>query len=181
MKSLLRLAAGGAIVLAGCGSLGTGEERDRVEQPQLLRASDVERYREGSAERTFLEWWRALQFASGTQAVRHYASEVEVNPRRLQKAVEAGVDLLGLRARPKVLDVVQHDDRATIYVLFTRAELSPNGRADKVRTPRAFDLVREDGSWKLADNGYVERTLRLAEKFVEEATKGPRRDSGRGQ
>ena len=181
MKLLLWVALGGAIVLAGCGSLGTGEERDRVEQPLLVSTADVERYPQGSPERTFLEWWRALQFGSGSQAVRYYASDVDVSQRELQRAADVGVELIGLRARPKVLDVLGDDGRATVYVLFTRAQLNPNGRADKVRTPRAFDLVREDGSWKLADNRYIEQTLALAEKFVNEAAKKQGAGSDRGQ
>jgi hypothetical protein len=165
----------GAMVAGGCGSLGAGDETDRVNKLQLVRKADVARHPEGSAARTFLEWWRALQYGSGTQAVRRYAEDVDVNQTRLQRQLEVGVDLLGLRARPTVHDVVEEGDEATVFAVFTSAVVNPNGRADKVQSPKAFDLVREDGEWKIADNRYIERTFRLATRFVEKGLEQQRR------
>ena len=132
-------------LLAGCGNLGAGEETDRVNKLQLVRKADVASHPEGSPARTFLEWWRALQYGSATQAVRLYSRDVEVEPKRLQRQLETGVDLLSLRSRPRVDDVIEEGDEATVFVVFTSAVGNPNGRADKVQSPRAFDLVREGG------------------------------------
>jgi len=176
MRRTLAATLGVAAILAGgCGSLGTGDETDRVNKLQLVRKADIARHPEGSPAQTFLEWWRALQYGSGTQAVRQYARDVEVDPKKLQHQLEVGVELLGLRARPAVHDVIEDGDQATVFAVFTSAVENPNGRADKVQSPKAFDLVREDGKWKMADNRYTTRIFRLAEKFVKQGLKQQRR------
>jgi hypothetical protein len=168
------------VVLGGCGDLGTGAQTERVRQPQVVRKSDIVRHPEGSPARVFMEWWRALQFASASNAVRLYADGVKVNQERLQRHLEASAGVLGLRARPRVVDVTTRGDTATVFALFTDAELNPNGRVDKAGTPRAFDLVREGGDWKIADNRYIARTLHQARVFIEQGSKRqqPGRDSG---
>lgn len=163
-----------AVTFTACGDLGTGEERDRVRQLQLLRAEDIARYPEGSPARTFLEWWRALQFDSGATAARHYAADLKLTERDVQRQLERGIGVLGLSARPRVVDVIPAGDRATVYAVFTEAERNPNGRADKIRTPRSFELVREADGWKLADNRYITRALRAAKIFIEQGTERER-------
>jgi hypothetical protein len=170
-----------ALVLGGCGNLGAGEETDRVEQLQLLSAEDVARYPQDSPARAFLEWWRALQFGSAVNAASHFDSALKLTPARLQRQLDAGPDILALRARPRVVDVLRRGDRATVYVVFTEAERNPNGRADKVRTPRSFEVLREDGVWKLADNRYLTRALRAAKAFFEGGEEKQRSGSGSGR
>jgi hypothetical protein len=170
-----------AAVLGGCGSLGTGEETDRVEQLQLLRAEDIAHYPQGSPARAFLEWWRALQFGSGVNAARHYDTALKLTPAHVQRQLDAGPDILALRARPRVVDVLRQGDRASVYVLFTEAVGNPNGRADKVQTPRSFELVRQGGAWKLADNRYLTRALRAAKAFFEGGTEEQRPGLGSGK
>ena len=180
-----RLVCGALLLVAGvtqvaCGDLGAGEETDRVDQLQLVRKQDIARYPVGSPERTFLEWWRALQFRSGAGAAPHYAASLDLTPRELQRQLDGDVGVLGLDARPRVVDVIRADDRATLLALFTAAARNPNGRADKTRQPRSFQMVRESGGWKLADNRYVTRSLQAARIFLEggKERQRPERDPG---
>lgn len=169
------------VVFAGCGDLGAREETDPVQQLQLLRQADLARYPDGSPARTFLEWWRALQFNSPVNAAGQYADRVGLTRRELERQLDAGQGVLGLRARPRVIDVIESGRRATVFVLFTEVERNPNGRADTRRSPQSFDLVRERGEWKLSDNRYISRTLRAARTFIEEGTNKQRSDPDPGR
>jgi hypothetical protein len=156
-----------AAALMGCGSLG--ELRGRVEQPRLLTERDIERYPRDSPARAVLEWWRALQFDNPALAARYYARRVEVTPQTLQRKLGVGPDVLGLKARFRVVDVIQERRTATVLALLTRVLRHPNGRTDKVRSPHSFDLVREDVKWRLADNRYIDRVVRNVRTFIEQA------------
>jgi hypothetical protein len=185
VRGLGRIAAtlGTAVVVAGCGSLGPGEETERVDEPQFLTGRDIARQAEGSPARTVLEWWRALQFDNPVVAYRYYAGQVKrrLSQRELGHQIGFGPGLLNLQARPKVSDVEQEGDEATVFLLMTQVKRNPNGRTDETLTARSFNLVREDGEWKLADNRYLARYAGNAEAFFAGGQEGQDGQSRRGQ
>jgi hypothetical protein len=162
---LLVAILGAAAVVASCGSLGTGEETKPVDQPQLLTGRDLARQPEGSPARTVLEWWRALQFDNPVIAYGHYSDQVKrrLSQRELAHQLGFGPGVLDLGARPRVAEVEEKGDEATVFVLMSKVARNPNGRADETRTARSFNLVREGGDWKLADNRYLARAAANAE------------------
>jgi hypothetical protein len=171
----MRRATGLAAVLAvatvtGCADIGTKDETERVQQPQLVHQAEIDRYPKGSPAWTLLAWWRALQFNAPANAVAFYDSRVPVTKQVLQQQLLAG-PALGLNDRPRVFDVDEQGDKATVYVLLAHVVRNPNGRNDETRTPRAFNLVRDGGEWKLADNEYIAHTLRETKAFIKAGTR----------
>jgi hypothetical protein len=159
-----------AAALVGCGSLDP--PRGRVEQPQLLTERDIERYPENSPGRVVLEWWRALQFDNASLAARYYARRLHVTPQSLERKLAVGPDVLGLKARFRVVDVIQQGRTATVLVLLTRALRHPNGRTDKVRSPHSFNVVEQGGKWRLSDNRYIDEMVRNVKLFIDKAGRG---------
>lgn len=157
------------VALAGCGELG--ELRGRIEQPQIVTKQQLARYPAGSPERTVLLWWRALQFNSPELASRYYASDLKLTPARLEEQLKLGPDFLDLKAGLRPVDVDESGDSATILALRERVLQYPNGRDDRVRVPMAFNLIRESGEWRLANNRYIDRALENAEAFIEQGGK----------
>jgi hypothetical protein len=53
------------------------------------------------------------------------------------------------------VDVDESGDRAIVRLLLERRTKNPNGRIDREQKAQAFNLVRESGSWKLAENLFL--------------------------
>jgi hypothetical protein len=64
---------------------------------------------------------------------------------------------------PRIVDVSQGGNRATVLTKLTTFKLAPNNRIDRQEEPRGFELVRERGGWKLVDNLYLGTLARNAE------------------
>jgi hypothetical protein len=154
---IVLIALGACLPPAGC-SFGGDEPAERVEQPTLLSAARVERLPAGSPERALFEWWRAMQFDDAAAGAHFYAAGAAVTGEQLDR--QLGVARAAFRARPGLVDVSRQSERATVAVLLEQRAVAPNGRVDIKRTPRAFDLIREKGRWRLADNAYLERAVR---------------------
>jgi hypothetical protein len=161
--SVLLLAA---LALAGCGNLGSGEVTERVRVPSLLAKEQVDRYPEGSPARVVFEWWRALQFDNSVAASRYYDRSLRLTPAKLDRQLKEGIRALGLDRRPRLVEVDEQGDSATVFLLLDASMRNPNGRVDVAGTARAFNLVREDGEWRLAENTYLERSARLSRSFA---------------
>jgi hypothetical protein len=164
-----------AVVVAGCGSLGGLP--GRVEAPQLVTAAQIQHYPQDSPARTVLQWWRALQFGSPEVGARYYASRLHMTPRRLQERLAIGADLLSLKAGLQIVDVVKHGDRATVFALRNQVLLYPNRRKDEIRSPQAFNLVRDHGTWRLADNRYIDHVWANVKSFVKQGS-ARKKDAG---
>jgi hypothetical protein len=154
----------GMCLVPGCG-FGGDEPTERVQQPTLLRAADVNRHAAGSPARALLEWWRAMQFDNATAAAGYYAASLRLEPEQIDRQLV--LSRTAFNGRPRVIQVDERDDRATVLVLFEQRIANPNGRVDVVRSPRGFNLVRENGEWKIADNLYVERAVRTQRRLNE--------------
>jgi hypothetical protein len=70
----------------------------------------------------------------------------------------------------------QRGELAIVRVLLESRARNPNGRVDVVRAPRSFELVRARGGWRLADNRYLERSVR-GQRALAEALRDQARES----
>jgi hypothetical protein len=154
-------------VAAGCDVLGSDDVPETVQGPELLTRAQVDRYPSGSPARAFLEWWRAMQFDNATVAARYYSEDLGMTAAKVDNQLRSGANPLGLNRRPRLVDVEIDGDEANVMVVLSSLTRNPNGRLDKVRTARGFNLVREGGSWKLAENLYIERAIRVQKEFAE--------------
>jgi hypothetical protein len=152
--------------LVGCGAFGDDPVTERVQQPALLTKRQVERYPEGTPARAFFEWWRAVQYDNSPVAVGYYQQSADMTVAKLDRQLGYGLEVMGVSARPILVEVQENGDTATVLTLLESVVENPNGRSDKVRKPRAFNLVREDGEWKLADNMFIDRQARIYLNFT---------------
>jgi hypothetical protein len=159
------LAALAAAALVGCGAFGDDPVTERVQQPALLTKRQVERYPEGTPARTFFEWWRAIQYDNAPAALRYYADSVGMTLAKMDRQLGYGTGALGLGARPHLVEEDVDGDTATVLALLESIVENPNGRSDKTRKARGFNLVKEDGEWKLADNLFIDRQARVYLRF----------------
>ena len=175
MRRPLRVVAVLAIIAftvgaAGCYGLGSDEEvPERTTGPALVTKAQLAALEPGSPARVMFEWWRALQFDNAIAASRYYARDVGMTVDKLDRDLSLGAAGLGLTTRPRLVEVDEHGDKATVLVLLEQLTPRPNGRVDKVQTARAFNMVRENGEWKLAENRYVARQARIQRFFSAEA------------
>jgi hypothetical protein len=164
LPTLLAVAA-----LAGCGELG--ELSGRIEQPQIVTKQQLARYPADSPEHTVLAWWRALQFNSPELASRYYSRDLKLTTAKLEEQLKLGPDFLDLKAGLRLVDVDEKGSSATVLALRDRVLQYPNKRIDRVRVPMAFNLRREAGHWRLANNRYIDRALENAAAFIEQGGK----------
>jgi hypothetical protein len=151
------LALGLCLLPAGC-SFGGDEVAQKVQGPALLSAASIGRLPAGSPERALFEWWRAMQFDNVAAATPQYARRAGVTDARLDAQLSnAG---RAFDARPRLVEVDRRGERATVSVLLELRTSNPNGRVDITRSARAFELVREGGRWRLADNRYLDGAVR---------------------
>ncbi len=171
----VRRAPGGITLIAllavcGCGSLQSDDAGRRVEGPWLLTRAAVEGQPPGSPQRTVFEWWRALQFDDASVASSYYSKAVAMSPARMERQLAVGATGLGLLSRPRLVEVTEGAGQAKVFVLLESKAGQPNGRIDVKQTARAFDLTREDDEWKLTDNSYLERAVRLQRELFRART-----------
>jgi hypothetical protein len=166
--AILAALAVGALV--GCAGIGTDDDvKVRVTGPALVTKKQLATLPEGSPARTVYEWWRTIQFDNPTIAVRYYSKKLGITTRTLERQLEFGAASQNLNARPHLVGTEENGDRATVLVLLENVSRNPNGRTDKTQTARGFNLVREDGEWKLAENTYLERGQRIQRAFARAA------------
>ena len=165
------LLALGAGALVGCAGIGTDDDvRVRVTGPALVSKKQIAALPEGSPARTVYEWWRSIQFDNPIVAAGFYSKELGITTRTIERQLEFGAAAQNLNARPHLVGTDMVDaDHAIVNVLLENIARNPNGRIDKNQTARAFNLVREDGEWKLAENMYLERGERIQRAFARAA------------
>jgi hypothetical protein len=148
-----------ALAAAGCGDIG---DPHRDGGPQLVSGADIARYPVHSPPRQLLEWWRAMQFQAAALARRYYARGSRPTELHLATQLSFGPDALGLQLKPHIAGTQRVGWSTTVFVVLTSEVRNPNGRVDRQRVPRAFTFVLENGTWKLADNHYVNRAVERA-------------------
>lgn len=181
------LLALGAGALASCAGIGTDDSvKVRITGPALVTKKQLASLPEGSPARTVFEWWRTIQFDNPTLAARYYSRKLHITPLTIERQLEFGAASQNLNARPHLVGTDMQGDHATVNVLLENVASNPNGRVDKRQTARAFNLVREDGEWKLAENMYLERGERIQRAFARAARlqaqgKSPEVESPQGE
>jgi hypothetical protein len=168
----------GALLLPGC-SFSDDEPTQRVVRPALVTKAHVDRYPPGSPARAFFEWWRSMQFDNPIVAARYYSRQLGLTPQKLETQLRLGSGALHLNQRPKLLEVEQDGDTAIVFALLEGSTRNPNGRIDVSRNARSFNLVREDGDWKLSDNMFIERGVRTSRVFLKAVERAQRENRGR--
>jgi hypothetical protein len=169
-RAIALFAALGAAALAGCAGIGSDDDvKVRVTGPALVTKRQVASLPEGSPARTVFEWWRTLQFDNPIAAASYYSAKLDITPMTIEHQLEFGAAAQNLNARPHLVGTDENGDQATVNVLLENVSTNPNGRTDKRQTARAFNLVREDGVWKLSENMYLERGERIQRAFARAA------------
>jgi hypothetical protein len=179
-RPIALLLALGAGSLAGCAGIGTDDDlKVRVTGPALVTKKQLASLPADSPARTVFEWWRTLQFDNPTLAVRYYSDKLRITREKLDEQLQYGAGSQGLNARPRLVETDMNGDRATVLVLLENQARNVNGRTDKTQTARGFNLVREDGEWKLAENTYLERGERIQRAFRDAAERQLRAQENR--
>jgi hypothetical protein len=166
----------GLCALGGCGFGGDDVVTDRVQQPSLLTKQEVERQPKGSPSRTMFEWWRTMQFDNPVLAAGFYRRDLRITPETLERQLRLGAAALGLTRKPRLVEVQEQGQRAVVLVILEDRTTNPNGRVDRLRTARSFNMVRENGEWKLAENMYLERHARAQKKLFAAGVREKQRD-----
>jgi hypothetical protein len=151
-------------VFAGCGGGGGGEAPPQSlpgASDQILKKADVTRYPADSPERALLQWWRDTQHANFAGYATAFAVPVRKRIQTDRRAQDALNFFAGSirAARPRVENVERDGPQATVY---TDVEYrTPVGATRFVTTtrPQAFVLVRQQGTWRLRDDYFVQVSL----------------------
>ena len=169
MRRLPAISACIAVLLwTGCGGFGDDEVTERVQRSATLSKAQVERHPEGSPERAFFEWWRALQYDNARVAARYYARSVGVSATEARPHPPEGRTGARARRRPRLVEADVQGDRAVVLTRLEVEEENANGRVDVRQQARAFNLAREGGEWVLAENDYLDRSVRIEDTFRRE-------------
>ena len=161
------------ILLGGCGSGDNGSTNSSVpDLPQgrdvramVLTSEDIGRFPEGSPTRALYDWWRAIQFRDIEGAKSLYASGVKVGD--LLRDIGSLYPPVSA-SRPSVVDSNVTNTTAKLYVIIQTLPLDSSGQVRSgtraIEVPVVFRLVKQDGSWKLADNGYIDQRVRAQDE-----------------
>ncbi len=154
------LATGTALlVLGACG--GDGESAPRGGLPAstvLVTQSDVLKYDAHTPRRSFMAWWRAMQYTDGPGYLAMLAEPLR-KARRRDLAYRVQLPIIARyveAAFPHFQNVVMSGDRATVYVEIEFRRLVGADKYASTRVPQAFPMVRENRTWRIADDLFVE-------------------------
>jgi hypothetical protein len=125
---------------------------------RVVSRKELDRFPGGGPARAFLGWFRALQQLNSIAAARYYSASLGMTPEELARQRRRAAYALDSFASPRIARIVQNGSRATVYVVFRKTIVAPNGRVEVKEVERAtpFVLLRERGGWKHADNGFLE-------------------------
>jgi hypothetical protein len=129
--------------VAGCG--GSSSDPETVASGEgYVSAKRLSGYERGTPQRTFMEWWKAVQFGNPTLVHSYYAPGMGPSLPRLQSELATASNQFV--AIPEFDSTEIHGKTATLYVLAAR----PGSDAP----PRAYsaNLAKDGGAWGLADD-----------------------------
>ncbi len=130
----------------------------------MVSQRQLDRYPADSPERSFLEWYRAIQGPNNPVAAEHYVDSLHITPRDAARSRYVANSMLSTLGPPHILDVLRKGDTATVHAMLPRERFAPNGRDDVYRRPFAFHLRHVDGGWKLTDNLFMKMATEQAKK-----------------
>lgn len=145
------------VASAGCGDLGGRWEGSQRVAADRLNARHLEQYARGSPERAVLEWYAALQRRDVAAASRFYSSRTPgTTPSELRLTLTAAAPAAARTALGPLSSESERGGGATVATDVRIRWEAPNGRAQEVRRPQAFSLVREGGRWRFVDTYFPE-------------------------
>jgi hypothetical protein len=169
MRQFILLLACLTVLLAGCSTdpgdeasgtnsattetvpAGTGETGPR--ERMLVARKDIDKVGRNSPAAAVLTWWQALQYQDPATARQSYVEGAA--PRAMGATIrELGVFLAN--SRPTIVDQYVSGDRARVLVLI-RSTSADNSQISE--SPATFQLRRDGGRWRLADNLYLENHI----------------------
>ncbi len=159
-RGLSALVAGvtAIILLAACGDGELPAKRGLPANSALVSTADVVKYKPHSPQRTFMAWWRAMQYTDGRSYLA-LLSEPLRERRRDDRGYRAQLPIMArqlLPTRPHITRVEIQGDRATLYAQIEFRSLVGADKYSSTRFPQAFPMVREGREWLIADDLFVE-------------------------
>jgi len=162
----------------GCGDGELPAKRGLAASIALVSPADILREKPHSPERTFLSWWRTLQYTD----LRGYMSLLSQplrNARRADGLARVQLPIISQQVNktyPHIKRVEIVANRATLFVNIEHRTLVGADRYSSTQIPQAFAMVRERGLWRIADDIYVEAAARpqLREEAAADAQAGVR-------
>jgi hypothetical protein len=144
-----------ACAVGGCGHLGAGHKGMQPVGPNLDEQGEITRYPDGSAQRTVLEWFRALQRNDAARALAFYAPDTRMSANVIRFERAAGARFFAQAQLPRVISVRSGRARATVFTLVDFRWSAPDGRGYVSTRPQAFPLRLSRGRWQLVDNYFL--------------------------
>lgn len=150
------------LVAAGCGSGSLPPQEIPGASEQLLSAGAVTRYPASSPQRALLAWWRMAQFADRPAFIAAFTPALRARfegNRRFGEEIDFFAGSIR-NAAPRILSTEIDGDRARVFTkVVYRTPIGASRFLTSTR-PQAFELVRHPGGWLLADDTFVQSTLR---------------------
>jgi hypothetical protein len=140
------------LALAGCGE---DSETDSVAPSNLIAPTEISKYPEGSAERSFLNFWSDLQYQSWADAAAFYTSEFRdfIGTASLIGAKKVDASVFPV-TKPELVRVRRHGADTTVsYSL-----VLPDGTTELGSTT----WRRIDGSWQMIYDSRLDAQLNQA-------------------
>jgi hypothetical protein len=150
---------------AGCSS--SGKSTTTVTAPSItsirdlvVTSQDIQAAGGGSPRAVLLRWWQAVQLRHVQSAIDAYAKSV--NTRKVPDEINR-LAYFFVRSRPEIVEVKRMGATARALTVVDGAAFGksdPNHVLVVTQTPTSFELKREDGTWKLANDDYLKQMFR---------------------
>jgi hypothetical protein len=151
-----------AAALSACGDLSGRYRPSQIVPPPRVDERTLARYPAGSPQRAILGWYGTLQRGDAAALRPYYSSRTPfMHPTALRfQVAQARPFFHRVSLGPLAVDTVRPGSATIVTDLRVRWE-AQNGRAQELRSPQSFTLVRERGRWRFADTYF----LRFASHF----------------
>jgi hypothetical protein len=145
-----------AAALSACGDLSGRYRPSQIVPPPPVDERALARYPAGSPQRAVLGWYGTLQRGDAAALRRYYTSRAPfTNPTALRfQVVQARRFFERVGLGPLAVDTSRPGLATVVTDLRIRWE-AQNGRAQELRSPQSFTLVRERGRWRFADTSFL--------------------------
>lgn len=153
------------LAVVGCGDLPTpdkGADPSRpyrvVVSPQRIGPREIDRQPAGSPQRALLSWFGALQRGDAHAAASMLDPALRVDVAKVRRQRRIARNFFRYVGIGQLLDTTRAGDRATVFTTLARAWKAPNHRVNQYNQAQAFDLIRVNGRWLIADNYFLSLT-----------------------
>lgn len=160
-------------LLAGCGAGGTLRPHTIPVNENLVTKGDIRAAAPHSPQRSLLRWWRAVQYDD----VAGYLELLSPSLRQQRRTDgRARLDLqlaqgAFIPAKPEIVSSNINGSRAIVYTRINVRQAVGASKSYTTSFPQAFTFVRENDSWGLADDQYIEQRANEAAAAAAQAQK----------